>query len=68
MDEREGCSPNSITFTSIQKVCSNIRRIELGRQIHDKMLSKGLLEKDIVLGSALIDMYAHCSTVLEKAR
>mgnify|MGYP002775534187 CR=1 FL=1 len=68
MDEREGCSPNSITFTSIQKVCSNIRRIELGRQIHDKMLSKGLLEKDIVLGSALSDMYAHCSTVLEKAR
>ena len=41
--------------------------MRLGRQIHNKMQSKGLLEKDIVLSSALIDMYAQCG-VIEKAQ
>ena len=56
----EGISADAITFTCVVKACGNIGTIEKGKQIHDEIVSRGLLEKDIVLGNALIDMYAKC--------
>ena len=64
--QNEGFFPNAVTLTCILNVCGRTGAIEKGRQIHEKIITRGLLEKDIVLGNALIDMYAKCG-VLAKA-
>ena len=65
--QREGLSPVGVTFTCILKACGSIRAIDRGKQIHDEIINRGLLDKNIVLGNALVDMYAKCG-VLAKAQ
>ncbi|KAH7434292.1 hypothetical protein KP509_06G009700 [Ceratopteris richardii] len=68
----EGLSPNAITFISILKACGTLGASEKGKEIHGELDKQGLLEKDIALDNALVDMYAKCGqmnkafTVLEK--
>ena len=56
----EGLSPNGITFLCIVKACGSIGALDKGKQIQEEVVSRGLLEKDIVIGTALVDMYAKC--------
>ncbi|KAI5075041.1 hypothetical protein GOP47_0011002 [Adiantum capillus-veneris] len=63
----KGFSPNAITYACILKACGITQDIDMGKQIHDEIVSQGLLGKDVVLGSALVDMYAKCG-VLAKAQ
>ena len=62
-----GLSPDSVTFTWLLKACESIGAIEKGKEIHEEIVGGGFLEKDIVLGTALVDMYARCG-VLDKAQ
>ena len=39
----------------------------MGKKIHDDIVSQGLLKRFIVLGNAVVDMYAKCG-VLQKAQ
>ena len=64
--QREGFFPNDVTFTCILKACGSIGAIDKGKQIHDEIASKGLLEKNVLLSTSLVDMYAKCG-VLAKA-
>ena len=64
--QNEGLSPDSITFVCILKACGSIGAINKGKQIHKEIVDKGLLGKDAVLGTALVNMYAKCGE-LEKA-
>ena len=61
----EGICPNVVTFICILKACGKIRAIDKGKQIHDEIMSRGLLEKDVVLGNALVDMYAKCGMLIK---
>ena len=63
----EGFSPDVVTFTCILKACGGIGSIDIGKQIHDEIMSRGLLQNNIMLGNALVDMYAKCG-VLDKAK
>ena len=65
--QREGFSPDSVTFSCILKACASIGDIDKGKQIHNEIVSMGLLENNAVLGTALVDMYAKCG-VLSKAQ
>ncbi|KAI5081354.1 hypothetical protein GOP47_0004537, partial [Adiantum capillus-veneris] len=65
--QREGISPNAITYTCILKACGLMQDADMGKRIHNDIFSQGLLEKDVVLGNALVDMYAKCG-VLQKAQ
>ena len=57
----EGISPNAITFISILKACGNTGAINEGIKIHDEIETRrDLLEKNIVLGTVLVDMYVKC--------
>ena len=58
--ERDGYSPDVITFTCVLKACGSTRAIQKGKQIHKEIVSKGLLIKDPLLGTSLVDMYAKC--------
>ena len=63
----EGPPPNRATFISVLKACGSIGAAQMGQEIHAEIGKQGLLEKDIVLGTALVDMYAKCG-MLEKAQ
>ena len=58
--QKEGLSPNVVTFTCLLKASGSTGAIDKGKAIHEEIVSKGLLDKDIVLGNALADMYAKC--------
>ncbi|KAI5079086.1 hypothetical protein GOP47_0006757 [Adiantum capillus-veneris] len=64
---REGLSPDAITYACTLKACGIAQDIDMGVRIHDEIASQGLLEKDVVLGNALVDMYAKCGA-LKKAQ
>lgn len=55
----KGFSPNIATFASTLKACSNIGALDHGRDIHTEVQREGLAT-DLVVGSALVDMYANC--------
>ncbi|KAI5055332.1 hypothetical protein GOP47_0030477 [Adiantum capillus-veneris] len=63
----EGLTPSAVTFTCILNACGSLGDINLGAQIHDQVTKRGLLKTDVVLGNALVDMYAKCGA-LEKAK
>ena len=61
----EGHFPDAITFTCMAKVYGSTGSIGKGKEMHDEVMSRGLLGKDIELNNALIDMYAKCSLLLD---
>ncbi|KAH7277126.1 hypothetical protein KP509_39G035400 [Ceratopteris richardii] len=63
----EGLSPDEVTFTSILRACGSIGEPAIAKQIHDEIVQQDMLRKDVVLGTALMDMYIKCG-VLSKAR
>ncbi|MCO5615076.1 hypothetical protein L7F22_069364 [Adiantum nelumboides] len=65
--QRERLSPNAITFACALKACGIVQDVNAGERIRDEIVSQGLLKGDVVLGSALVEMYAKCG-VLVKAQ
>ncbi|MCO5580390.1 hypothetical protein L7F22_034256 [Adiantum nelumboides] len=65
--QHEGLSPDPITFTCILKACGSTGAMNKGEQIHNEILEQNLLENNVELGTALVDMYVKCGA-LEKAR
>ena len=63
----EGISPNAVTFICILKACGSTASLHIGEEIHAEVKKQGLLGKDVVLATALIDMYAKCG-VLRKSQ
>jgi pentatricopeptide repeat protein len=55
-----GLLPDAITFVCILNACGNAGAIEEGQKVYDEILSRDLLKNNVVLGTALVDMYAKC--------
>ncbi|BFG23421.1 hypothetical protein CerSpe_096940 [Prunus speciosa] len=64
--ELSGIVPNNFTYSSILKASSEILSLELGKQIHSRIIKAGL-EDDTCAGGALVDMYMKCSDLAEDA-
>ena len=62
--QREALSPNAVTFVSILKACGSIGAAGKGKEVHAEILREGLLDKNILVGNALVDMYAKCNMPL----
>ena len=60
-------TPDSITFTCVLKACGIVGSLEIGEEVYEEIRKRGLLQKDVVLGNSLVDMYCKCGT-LEKAQ
>ena len=56
----EGVTPDVVTYVCSLRACGSIGAIDKGKQIHEQIVSRGLLKNHIVLGTALTDMYAKC--------
>ncbi|KAI5063641.1 hypothetical protein GOP47_0022188 [Adiantum capillus-veneris] len=61
----QGFSPDVVTYACVLKACAIMQDADVGEQIHNEIVSQGLLENDVVLGGALVDMYAKCGAVLK---
>ncbi|XP_057832149.2 pentatricopeptide repeat-containing protein At3g24000, mitochondrial-like [Cryptomeria japonica] len=61
-----GVKPNSTTFASILPACAKMGDFEHGMYIHQSIIEEGFLS-DIIVGNALVDMYAKCGSI-DKAR
>ena len=66
--QRDGFTPDSVSFTCILKACGNTGCVDKGNNIHTEISDRGLLKKDIVLGNGLIDMYARCGSLDEACK
>ena len=58
--QSEGLYPNEVTFICILKACGSVQSMDNGKRVHDAIVSRGLLEKNAMLGNALVHMYAKC--------
>ena len=65
--EDAGIPPNAVTYVSALKACAAIPSLEVGEAIHEKVKKQGLLMKNVVLGTAVVDMYAKCGA-LQRSR
>eukprot|EP00250_Pteridium_aquilinum_P002475 c12694_g1_i1 orf=44-211(+) len=54
--QREGFSPDAVTFACVLKACGGIGAVDKGCKIHSHIVRDGLLKEDIVVGTALVDM------------
>ena len=63
--QSEGLSPNVVTLICTLKACGSIGAIEKGKQIHEDIVGRCLLEKDTVIGNALVDMYVKCGLMVK---
>eukprot|EP00250_Pteridium_aquilinum_P004355 c14572_g3_i1 orf=1-1437(+) len=61
--QSEGVSPNVVTFVSALKACK-IEFLDEGRKLHAAIVKKGL-ERNSLVGSSLVGMYAECGKLAE---
>ncbi|CAA0806787.1 Putative pentatricopeptide repeat-containing protein [Striga hermonthica] len=57
------CVPNHVTMVSVLSACAEIGDFELGKWVHEYMKTegrKGVLSSNVILATALIDMYTKC--------
>ncbi|TXG49347.1 hypothetical protein EZV62_025222 [Acer yangbiense] len=60
----EGHKPNLYTYSSILNICSVVPAIEWGKQTHCCIIKPGF-DSNVVVGSAVIDMYAKCGRLID---
>lgn len=56
----EGLSPNTATFVCILKVCGSAGAACKGQEVHAQIGRNEILSKELVIGTALVDMYSGC--------
>lgn len=62
MMQFEGVKPNAVTIASILSACSSLHYLKNGRCLHGWTIRQKL-EREVVVETALIDMYAKCHHV-----
>jgi len=54
--------PNLVTVASVLPACANLASLVQGKEIHGYII-RNRLEADVVVGSALVDMYVKCGSL-----
>ncbi|KAI5081461.1 hypothetical protein GOP47_0004644 [Adiantum capillus-veneris] len=65
--QSEGLSPNAVTYVCVLKACGSKRDTTKGQDVHEEIERQGLLESNLFVGSALVNMYSKCG-LLTKAQ
>ncbi|XP_024532206.1 pentatricopeptide repeat-containing protein At3g24000, mitochondrial [Selaginella moellendorffii] len=60
----EGFTPDRFTFSSVVDSCASLGALREGKFIHECSTSCGF-EKDVILGTALVNMYAKCGSLAD---
>lgn len=62
-----GLSPDQYTFASVFRACSALATLEHGKRTHGVLL-KTKIKENVVVSSALVDMYFKCSSLSDGHR
>ncbi|KAK9732890.1 hypothetical protein RND81_04G030100 [Saponaria officinalis] len=60
--KKDGIRPNQVTMASLLSICADVSSLEIGKWIH-VYIDKEKIEVDVILETALIDMYAKCGDI-----
>ncbi|KAJ7532424.1 hypothetical protein O6H91_13G002800 [Diphasiastrum complanatum] len=60
--KQEGVQPDNVTYPVLLKACASIAALEQGKQLHSHIIRSGF-ESNVIVGSALVDMYAKCGRI-----
>lgn len=60
---KEGTEPNSVTLLAVVSACTHSESLSFASRIHSHILKCGVMS-NILLGNALIDMYAKCGSLI----
>lgn len=63
----EGAEPGKVTYMTILNACAGPTDLGEGRIIHEHIIRSGI-ESDVVLGTALLNMYRKCGNVGDARR
>ncbi|KAL2252409.1 UNVERIFIED_CONTAM: Pentatricopeptide repeat-containing protein [Sesamum indicum] len=58
---------DSITCVNVFGVCGSLKDLDLGRQVHSRILKTGV-DCDLFVGSATVDMYGKCGEISSMRR
>lgn len=56
--------PSKFTFTALLKACARLKFAGRGQELHSELAQKGL-ERELFIGSTLVDLYAKCGLLME---
>jgi len=59
--------PNAVSITTALSVCTDLKLLHLGREIHGYIL-RNYFVSNVFVSSALVDMYAKCEDVVSAAK
>eukprot|EP00250_Pteridium_aquilinum_P029183 c38703_g1_i1 orf=2-337(+) len=62
--QHKGASPDAGTFVCCLKACGSIKASDKGRDLYAKVARVGL-DRDLFVGSTLVDMFAKCGLLAE---
>lgn len=62
--QAEGLKPDHLTYAYLLDACANLVLLGEGKIIHDKIV-KGGYERDVFLGTSLVNMYGKCGAFLD---
>ncbi|KAJ7539790.1 hypothetical protein O6H91_11G109000 [Diphasiastrum complanatum] len=60
--KQEDVHPDIVTYVVLLKACASIAALEEGKQLHSHIINRGF-ESDVIVGNALVDMYAKCGSI-----
>lgn len=60
--QQENVKPNGVTFISLIKACAISGALDHGKWVHAQIVKAGL-ETDVVVATALINMFAKCGSL-----
>ncbi|KAL5981390.1 hypothetical protein ACLOJK_015445 [Asimina triloba] len=64
--QRAGEQPDEVTLLSLMSACADSGALDIGRRIHASLVQEGPSRYfSIIVGNALIDMYAKCGSIGE---
>ncbi|KAJ7547233.1 hypothetical protein O6H91_08G076100 [Diphasiastrum complanatum] len=61
---QQGVKPDKITYVNILKACGSAAALDQGKLIHRHIMGSGIV-MDVMVGSAVVDMYAKCGSLGE---
>ncbi|GER56915.1 pentatricopeptide repeat-containing family protein [Striga asiatica] len=64
----EGFRPDGVTISSVLPACSNLKFLDLGKEIHGYVYRNCDLLGNSFVASALVDMYCNCEQVVNGRR
>nr|XP_010931126.1 pentatricopeptide repeat-containing protein At3g12770-like [Elaeis guineensis] len=62
-----GVKPTAVTVASMLPACADMMHIKLGMKVHGYSIKNGF-DLDIIMSTALVDMYAKCGCIAEARR